>query len=171
VCINRLEQAERNPDVDGEDVQVLREPAVQQRSANRASAQNQNLSGVRILGSETKGRAVLVVDLVNVPVERAVVQSLMGKVMKGVLKDEEEGDLGGHGLPAGEGNLPGLHAAGLSKGVEEPDLGELDRKMREKDELGAFPLLFCRRNFALQKSELRAKNKRRRGLQAAVSIF
>lgn len=129
--VDSLEQPERDPNVHGENVQVLGDVAVQERSANGASSQNQNLGGMSVLGGQTKGSAVLVVDLVNVLVERAIVQGLVCKVMECIFKHEEKGDLGGDGLPAGERNLPGLHATCLCKRMEKPDLGKFDGKMRK----------------------------------------
>ena len=75
--INSLEEAKGDPDVDREDVQVVPEHRVEDRPKNRARAEDEHLSGVRVLRSETERCGVLVVDLVDVLVERAPVESLV----------------------------------------------------------------------------------------------
>jgi hypothetical protein len=71
------------------------------------------------------------------------VKCLMGHKVVKVFKDKEAGHLKGSSLPVRERHLPGLHAKELCERVEEPDTGELNSKVGEEDELGAFPLLFC----------------------------
>ena len=82
------------------------------------------------------------VDFVDVLVERAPVQRAVHPVVPSIFKDEEDGDLVGHGEDGGEGN-GGLEAEVLGHGVEEPDLRELDGEVGEEDEFGAVPLFFC----------------------------
>ena len=128
---------------------------------------------MRVLSGETEGCRVLVVDLVNVLVERAPVQRAVREEVEHVLKDEEECDLQELLLPWGEGHLPGGHAERLSHRVEEPDLHEtwdaretnrvcsaectsgigketydreLNHEVREQDLLRALPLLLRRRD-------------------------
>ena len=76
--IDGLEEAERDPDVDGEDVQVVREVAVQDRPEDRARAQDEDLRRMRVLGAQTERRGVLVVHLVDVLVEDAFVEERVG---------------------------------------------------------------------------------------------
>ena len=122
VSINSLEETEGDPDVDGDNVEVVTERAVEDRAADRTSAEDHDLRGVRVLSREPKRCRVLVVDLVDVLVERAPVQRAVGKEVAHVLEDEEERELGELQLPRGEGHLPGRHAEELGHGVEEPDL-------------------------------------------------
>lgn len=77
MCVNGLEEAEGDPHVDGEDVEVTEEIAVQQGSSNRARSENEDFSGVSVLSGETEGCRVLVVDLVDVLVKRSPMQSLV----------------------------------------------------------------------------------------------
>ncbi len=77
VRIDGLEETEDNPDVDGEDVEVVTEHAVQDGTKDRASSKDENLGGVSVLGSKTERGGILVVNLVDVLVERAPVQSLV----------------------------------------------------------------------------------------------
>lgn len=123
VCVDSLEQTKRDPDVDGDDVEILAEPAVKQGAGDGARAEDHDFRGVRVLRSKTERRRVFVVNLVNVLVERAPVQRLVREEVEHVLEDEEQCDLGGQLAQAGEGHLPCGHAARLSERVEEPDLG------------------------------------------------
>ena len=76
--IDGLEEAERDPDVDGEDVQVVRKVAVQDRPEDRTRAQDEDLRRVRVLGAQPERRGVLVVHLVDVLVEDAFVEERVG---------------------------------------------------------------------------------------------
>ncbi len=77
VSVDGLEETESNPNIDGEDVEVATEPAVEQRSGEGSGAKDEDFSGVSVLGGQTERSRVLVVDLVNVLVERTPVKSLM----------------------------------------------------------------------------------------------
>lgn len=148
--VNSLEQAQYNPHVDSKDVEVLRKPAVQERSSERAGSESQDLGGVGVLGSKTGGSTILVVDLVNVLVQWTVVESSVRNAVKGILEDEEERDVHRDGLPGGHRDLQSGHAARPGERMEEPDLRELDDGAGQEDELGAFSLLLGRRNYSLQ---------------------
>ena len=76
--INSLEETESNPDVNGEDVQVAAEHAVEDGAEDSARAENEYLCGVRVLCRETEGRRVLVVNLVDVLVQDTGVKRLVG---------------------------------------------------------------------------------------------
>ena len=76
--IDSLEETESNPDVDGEDMQVTAEHSVEDRPEDGTGTQDEDLSGVSILGSKTEGSRILVVDLVDVLVQRSPVKSLVG---------------------------------------------------------------------------------------------
>ena len=75
--IDGLEQAERDPDVHGKDVQVAGEEAVEEGSTDGTHSQNEDFERVSVLCRETEGRRVFMVDFVNVLVQRAVVQRLV----------------------------------------------------------------------------------------------
>jgi hypothetical protein len=159
VRVDGLEEAERDPEVDGDDVQVAEEPAPQERAADRAHAEDRDLGRVRVLGREPERRGVLVVDLVDALVERARVQRLVCEVVEHVLEDEEERELGQLRAERRERHLPCREAEHLRNGVEGADLGRaredrravhamgrtycgrLDGEVREEDLLRALPLL------------------------------
>ena len=144
VGIDSLEQPEDDPDVDGDNVEVLSEVAVDERAEDGASSKDENLSGVSVLSGQTEGRRVLVVDFVNVLVQDTSVQGLVGlkkeKVssvpelfqyeegrkltdkVEEVFEAEEQEDLREHDCPMGERDVVCLHAKSLSSRVEKPDL-------------------------------------------------
>jgi len=64
--VDSLEEAEDDPDVDGDNVQVLREEHVQKRAEDRARTEDEDLSRMGVFGRKAKRRRVLVVDFVNV---------------------------------------------------------------------------------------------------------
>ena len=88
------------------------------------------------------------VDLVDVFVEGAPMKHAMRPVMPCVLDDKEDCDLVGDSVERGKGYAR-IHAEEDGCWMEEPDLWKLDGKVREEDELGAIPLLGCRRDFLL----------------------
>lgn len=140
VRVDGLENAQHDPHVHGQDVQVLGDGAPQDGRADRAQAEDHDFDGRGVLGREAEGRGVLVVDLVDVLVQRAPVHGAVGPVVPGVLEHEEDGDLIGHGPDGGEGN-GGREAAVLRHGVEAPDLRQFDGEVRDEDEFRALPLL------------------------------
>ena len=150
VRINGLKQAQRDPQVHGEHVQAARDGAVDDGHADGAEAEEHDLDGAGVLGGHAEGRAVLVVDLVHVLVHGAPVQEAVVPVVPRVLHHEEDGDLEGDLVPAGEGDGRG-HAEELGRRVEEPDLRQLDGEVGEEDERGALPLLGGRGELSLQR--------------------
>lgn len=82
------------------------------------------------------------VDLMDGSVERSPVESTVRPVVPCVLHNKEDSDLVGHLGPCGEGNTS-VHAEVFAHRVKEPNLGELDSEVGEKDHLCASPLLFC----------------------------
>ena len=75
VRIDGLEETQGDPDVHGEDVQVTAECAVEEGTRECTSSEDEDFSGMRVLSSKTEGGGVLVVNLVDVLVERAPVKS------------------------------------------------------------------------------------------------
>ena len=122
VSVDGLEQPENDPDVDGDDVEVGSEETVEERSTDGTGTEDEDLEGVSVFSSQTERCAVLVVHLVDVLVEGTVVECSVGKVVPGVLEDEEEGDLGDDGGPGWEGNGMGSETKVFSHRVEAPDL-------------------------------------------------
>lgn len=148
VGIDGLEQAEHDPDVHGEDVQVTGDGAPENGRADSAKTKDHDFDGRGVLGGETEGCRILVVDFVDVLVEEAEVHSAVHPVVPGILEDEEDGDLESHLVGARERD-GGAEAKELAHGVEEPDLRELDGEMGEKDEKGTLPLFPGGGNFVL----------------------
>lgn len=77
MCINGLEQTERDPDVNSENVEVAGEVAVKDGTSDRTSAEDKYLGRVGILGSKTKRSRVLVVNLVNMLVQWSPMKCLV----------------------------------------------------------------------------------------------
>lgn len=97
--INSLEQPQRDPDINRDDVQVPREVTPKQRTRDRPGPENRDLGGMGVLSGKTERGGVLVVDLVDVFVEQRGVEGLVCEVVEHVFEEEEECDLGDHGLP------------------------------------------------------------------------
>ena len=86
--IDGLEKSEGDPDVDGDYVQVLPDPAVEQWSENCPCSEDHDLERMCVLGSETEGRRILVVELVNMFVKQGCVEELMSyENSEGVLEE------------------------------------------------------------------------------------
>lgn len=166
VCVNRLEQAKHNPDVHGKDMQVFRDGAPEDRRTDGTESEDHDFNGRCVLSGKTERRAVLMVDLVDIFVERAPVHGSVRPVVPGIFHDEEDGYLEGHFCHRGKGDSGGK-AEELAHRVEEPggvissglmrpyrlsdlpNLGKLDGEMREKNEEGALPLLVGGWDFVL----------------------
>lgn len=148
VRVDSLEDTENNPDVHGQDVKVLGNSAPQDGAADRAETEYHDFNGRCVFCCHTEGCGVLVVDLVDVLVQRAPVHGAVGPVVPGVFENEEDRDLVGHGEDRWEGS-GSLETEILRHGVEEPDLREFDGEVRNEDELCALPLLLCGRNLLL----------------------
>ena len=76
--VDSLEEAEDDPGVDGYDVQVLREEHVQKRSKDRARTKDEDLSRMGVFSCKAKRRRVFVVNFVNVLVQNACMERLVG---------------------------------------------------------------------------------------------
>lgn len=144
VGVDGLEQTQDDPHVHGEQVEVTGEGDPEDWAADGADGEEHDLNRGGVLGGEAEGRGVGVVQLVDVLVERAVVQGTVEPVVPSVLHDEEDCDLVGHLEDAGERDAV-VHAEVGSNWVEEPDLGELDGDVGQEDQGGAVELLLpCR---------------------------
>jgi hypothetical protein len=82
VRIDGLEEAEQNPDVHGENVEVSREITVQQRARDGACSKDHDLGGVGVFSGKAEGCRVLVMDLVDVLVQNSGVEHLVGFRLK-----------------------------------------------------------------------------------------
>lgn len=140
VCIDSLEEAEHDPQVHGQNMQITRNSTPQNGRADRSETKNHDLNGRSVLSGKSEGSRVLVVDLVDVLVEKAVVHGAVHPVMPGILENEENSDLKGHLVDAREGNCC-AETKELAHGVEEPDLRKLDGEVRKEDKKGTLPLL------------------------------
>lgn len=93
--IHRLEQPQNDPDVHSDNVQVASaQHAVRERSADRTESKDKDLEWVRVLGGETEGSAIVVVQLVDLLVKRSPVQCTVGPVCRMTIepvKDCERG--------------------------------------------------------------------------------
>ena len=76
--VDSLEEPEDDPGVDGYDVQVLREEHVQKRAKDRARTKDEDLSRMGVFSCKAKRRRVFVVDFVNVLVQNACMERLVG---------------------------------------------------------------------------------------------
>lgn len=85
VGVDGLEETEDDPEIHGEDVQVTGQGAPEDGAADSAEAQGHDFDGRGILGGETKGSGVLVVNLVDGLVEWAPVESAVREVVPGIL--------------------------------------------------------------------------------------
>ncbi|RUP45203.1 hypothetical protein BC936DRAFT_148494 [Jimgerdemannia flammicorona] len=101
VGVDGLEEAQDDPGEHGDDMEVARDQDPNDWEAHSAHAQHDCFDRVRVLGCYAKGRRVLVVLLVDVLVDRTIVQGAVRPIMIKVFEKEEDPDLIGHGLPNG----------------------------------------------------------------------
>lgn len=154
VGIDGLDETEENPRVHGEEVEVVGEVDPDGGRADGAETENHDFDGRRVLGGETEGSRVVVVELVDGLIERAVVKRPMGEIVPGILHDEEDADLVGHLPHRGERHAI-VHSAPGRDGMEEPDLREFDGEVAEEDNESAVSLFLQAGSFQLsQKSWL-----------------
>ena len=122
VCVDGLEEAEDDPDVHGQDVEILGDGAPHDGNANGTETQAHDFNGRRVLGGETEGSRVLVVNLVHGLVKRTPVEGAVHPVVPCIFKDEEDCDLIGHLVNGRERNAS-AEAEELGHGVEKPGEG------------------------------------------------
>lgn len=75
--VDGLEEPQCDPSVNRDDMQVTREEAVDQRTEDSSSPQNEDLSWVCVFSSQAEWRRVLMVDFVDVFIKHASVKCLM----------------------------------------------------------------------------------------------
>lgn len=132
VRIDGLEQAQHNPEVHGQNMQITSNSTPKDGGSDCAETQNHNFNGRSVFGSEAKRSRILVMDLVDVLVEEAEVHRAMSPIVPSILEHEEDRNLESHLVDARERHR-GAEAKKLAHGVEEPDLRELDCEVREED--------------------------------------
>lgn len=93
------------------------------------------------------------VELVNVLVQRTIVQSPVRPVMESVLKDKEEGDLCSHETDRRERYFKSLHTEQATDRVEGEDKGSFTGNVSEKNDLGALENLRARDVLVLRDDE------------------
>lgn len=171
VRVDGLEESQADPDVHGHDVEVVRDARVKDGPAERAEAENEHLDGVGVLCCEAEGRAVRVMELVDVLVQDTVVEGLVSDVVPCVLDDKEVEELQARRLPVWEGDLVGAHAEILCQWVEQPDLGDLDGEVREEQVLRARPLLSGGGDLVLCAGRVSRSAGDEKNAQAVISIY
>ncbi len=67
--VDSLEETQRYPDVNRQDVQVTSKVTIQDRPCNCSRAENEDLRRVGVFGCEAEWRRVLVMDLVDVLIQ------------------------------------------------------------------------------------------------------
>lgn len=130
VRIDSLEETAGNPEIHGQDVEVLSAQSPDNRDDDGTGTENHGFDRGRVFGGESEGGRVLVVNLVDVLVEESPVEDSVHPVMPCILQDEEDRDLKSHGLPRRERDAS-IHATRLGHWVKEPDLREFDGEMTE----------------------------------------
>jgi len=121
VGINGLEEAESDPGVHGDHMQILGDGAEDDWDADRSESEDHGFKRRSVLCCQTKWRAVLVMELVDQFIQSRLVQSTVKPVMPGIFQDEKQRDLPAHGNPRRERDCGGETEV-LSQGVEKPDL-------------------------------------------------
>jgi hypothetical protein len=121
MSIDSLEQTADNPEVYGEDMKIASDQNLKDWYRDSCETENHDFNWRRVFGGKSEGSRVLVVDLVDIFVERTPVYRAMGLVMLCILQHEENRDLECYCLPGWEGNTS-IHAAVSCYWVEQPDL-------------------------------------------------
>lgn len=139
VSIDSLEKTANDPEIHCQDVELTCDKNPDDGAKNSTKSQNHDFDWRRVFSGKAEWSRVLVVDLVDVLVERAPMHCAMCPIMPRILQDEKDGNVESHCLPAGERDT-GIHAAEFCHWVEEPDLGKFDCEMTEENEFGTRPL-------------------------------
>jgi len=119
VRIDGLEKSAHDPDVHGQDMQIAGDGAPKDRGADGAETEDHDFDWGGVFGSHAEGGRVLVVDLVDVFVERAPVKGAVRPVVPCVFEDEEDGYLVSYFEDWRQGDAGG-EAEVLGQRVEEP---------------------------------------------------
>ena len=172
VSIDRLEQTEHDPNVYGQDMQVLGIGTQQEWATNGAETQDQDFQRMCILGRKTERCNVLMVDLVNVLVQRTIVHCTVRPVMECIFEHKEQCDLPQHLSPAREWHLVRRQAEVLTDGMKTPDLRKLNSKVTKKHKTRTSPLISERWHIVLNQRVSRYSTfTHTEYIQAAVCTF
>lgn len=93
VRVDCLEKAAHDPDVHRQDMQIAGDGAPEDGGADGAETEDHDFDGGGVLGGHAEGGRVLVVDLVDILVERAPVEGAVRPIVPCVFEDEEDGYL------------------------------------------------------------------------------
>lgn len=130
VRVNSLEQTANDPDVHGQNVQVLGDGTPQDWRANGSQAQNHDFDRRSVFSCETEWCRVLVVDFVDVLVEGSPMHCAVHPIVPSILQNEEDRDLICHCPNRRKGNAS-CEAEVLCHRVEKPDLRKFDGEVTE----------------------------------------
>ena len=148
VGIDCLEETRHNPQIHGDEVKISRQIHPECWGTDSAQAEEHGLDRRRILRRKSEWRAIVVVQLVDGLIERAVVQGSVEEVVPGILHDEEDTNLKNN-LPPGREWHAIVEAPVCCQGMEEPNLGKLDGDVAEKNDAGAVKLVVPGRHLCL----------------------
>lgn len=121
VSVDSLPQTQDDPEVHGDEVKLTGNSKDDNGRSDNAHAEKHGLNRRSVLGCETERSGIRVVQLVDVLVERSVVQAAMEPVVPGILEDEANGNLKSH-LPQRRERNAVVEAEVGGNGVEEPNL-------------------------------------------------
>jgi hypothetical protein len=119
-----------NPDVHRNQMEIPRYCTVQNRTSDGPEPQNKHLRWMSILGCQSKRRRILMMNLMNIFIQRAPMQCPMHPVVKSIFHHKEPTDLPDHRLPVREGDVK-TETKVCDDGMEEVDLGEFDGEVLE----------------------------------------
>ena len=89
VGIDSLEQAQHNPDIHSENMQVTNQSTPEDRGADGPEAENHHFNRRSIFGGQTKWCGILMVNFVNSLVEWTPMKSSVEKIVPSVLHHEK----------------------------------------------------------------------------------
>lgn len=126
VGVDGLEQAENDPQIHGQNVQISGDGTPEDGAANCAQTETHDLNGRSIFSGQTEGGRILVVNFMDSLVQRSPVKSSVREIVPGIFYNEEDGDLVGHGKQGWERNGRGESEI-LGHGVKEPIVRQVRR--------------------------------------------
>lgn len=83
-------------------MQITGNGAPENRPANGPETEHHYFDRRSVFGSQTEGRRVLVVDLVDVFIKEAIMHCAVDPVVPGILENKEDGDMEGYFIDTGE---------------------------------------------------------------------
>ena len=155
MSVDGLEKSKDDPGIHGQDMKITGNRDPNDWEDDRADTEDHDFDWRGIFGGKTEGSGILVVDFMDIFVQRTPVHSTVSPVVPCVLADKKDSNLISHCEPIGEGNAS-LNAEKLCHRVEEPislldliryasvthipDDRKLDHEMSEEHEFGTGPL-------------------------------